>query len=123
MAAKIETDVLVVGSGPAGGASAALLSMYGVKNVMITKYGWLADTPRAHITNQRAMEVLRDLGVEREAMLYATPQELMALLQRGRISIGEPKRAPSIEIAGEVDLEMRSCTASQSCEPSASAVL
>jgi 2,4-dichlorophenol 6-monooxygenase len=78
MAAKIETDVLVVGSGPAGGASAALLSMYGVKNVMITKYGWLADTPRAHITNQRAMEVLRDLGVEREAMLYATPQELMA---------------------------------------------
>jgi len=78
MAVKIETDVLVVGSGPAGGASAALLSMYGVRNVMITKYGWLADTPRAHITNQRAMEVLRDLGVEKEAMLYATPQDLMA---------------------------------------------
>jgi len=78
MAATIETDVLVVGSGPAGGASAALLAMYGVKHVIITKYGWLADTPRAHITNQRAMEVLRDLGVEQEAISYATPQHLMA---------------------------------------------
>jgi 2,4-dichlorophenol 6-monooxygenase len=74
----IETDVLVVGSGPAGGASAALLGMYGVKHILVTKYGWLADTPRAHITNQRAMEVLRDLGLEAKAVAQATPQHLMA---------------------------------------------
>jgi 2,4-dichlorophenol 6-monooxygenase len=74
----IETDVLVVGSGPAGGASAALLGMYGVKHILVTKYGWLADTPRAHITNQRAMEVLRDLGLEAKAIAQATPQHLMA---------------------------------------------
>jgi 2,4-dichlorophenol 6-monooxygenase len=73
----IETDVLIVGSGPAGSAAAALLSSYGVDNVLVTKYRWLADTPRAHITNQRTMEVLRDLGLEDEAMLYATPNELM----------------------------------------------
>ena len=73
----IETDVLIVGSGPAGSASAALLSTYGVDNVLVTKYRWLADTPRAHITNQRTMEVLRDLGLEDEAMLYATPNHLM----------------------------------------------
>jgi 2,4-dichlorophenol 6-monooxygenase len=73
----IETDVLIVGSGPAGSASAALLSSYGVDNVLVTRYGWLADTPRAHITNQRTMEVLRDLGLEGEAMLHATPNELM----------------------------------------------
>ena len=58
----IETDVLIVGSGPAGSSAAALLSTYGVDNVLVTKYRWLADTPRAHITNQRTMEVLRDLG-------------------------------------------------------------
>ena len=73
----IETDVLIVGSGPAGSSAAALLSTYGVDNVLVTKYRWLADTPRAHITNQRAMEVLRDLGLEQEAMLYATPNHLM----------------------------------------------
>ncbi|MEL7166011.1 MAG: FAD-dependent monooxygenase [Pseudomonadota bacterium] len=73
----IETDVLIVGSGPAGGASAALLSSYGISNIMIEKYGWLANTPRAHITNQRTMEILRELGVEQDAIAKSVPQELM----------------------------------------------
>jgi 2,4-dichlorophenol 6-monooxygenase len=76
---EITTDVLIVGTGPAGSASAALLSTYGVKNMVINQYRWLANTPRAHITNLRTMEVLRDLGqqVEQEAYLYATDQDLM----------------------------------------------
>jgi branched-chain amino acid transport system permease protein len=73
----IETDVLIVGSGPAGVASAALLSSYGVPNIMIEKYSWLANMPRAHITNQRTTEILRELGVEDEVYQDAVPQELM----------------------------------------------
>ena len=38
--------------------------------------GWRT-RPRAHITNQRTIEVLRDLGVEEEATQAATPWELM----------------------------------------------
>jgi 2,4-dichlorophenol 6-monooxygenase len=73
----IETDVLIVGSGPAGSSAALMLSTLGIRNVLVTRYRWLADTPRAHITNQRTMEILRDLGVEAEAAALATPQELM----------------------------------------------
>lgn len=76
---EITTEVLIIGSGPAGASAAALLSSYGVDNMLVNRYRWLADTPRAHITNQRTMEVLRDLGrdVEAEAYLHATAQDLM----------------------------------------------
>lgn len=75
----ITTEVLVIGTGPAGSTSAALLSSYGVENIVINRYHWLANTPRAHITNQRTMEVLRDLGkeVENEVYLNAIDQSLM----------------------------------------------
>ncbi|MFB9925735.1 FAD-dependent oxidoreductase [Amycolatopsis halotolerans] len=72
-----DTDVLVVGSGPAGGSAALLLATCGVRTVLATKYGWTAHTPRAHITNQRTMEVLRDLGLEDQALAQGTPPELM----------------------------------------------
>jgi 2,4-dichlorophenol 6-monooxygenase len=72
----LETDVLIVGSGPAGGAAALCLATLGVPNIMITKYRWTANTPRAHITNQRAMEIFRDLGIEDQVLADATPHEL-----------------------------------------------
>jgi 2,4-dichlorophenol 6-monooxygenase len=71
----IQTDVLIVGSGPAGSAAALMLSTYGIANIVVTRYRWLADTPRAHFTNQRTMEILRDLDVEQEAIARATPQQ------------------------------------------------
>jgi 2,4-dichlorophenol 6-monooxygenase len=77
--ADITTDVMVIGTGPAGGAMSALLATQGVETFVINRYRWLANTPRAHITNQRTMEVLRDLGkdVEAEAYMHATDQDLM----------------------------------------------
>ena len=73
----LETDVLIIGSGPAGGAAALALATLGVEHMVLTKYRWTANTPRAHITNQRTMEVFRDLGIEEDVLAQAAPHELM----------------------------------------------
>jgi 2,4-dichlorophenol 6-monooxygenase len=44
---------------------------------MVSRWNWLANTPRAHITNQRTMEVFRDLDIEEEVIRQATPWEKM----------------------------------------------
>jgi 2,4-dichlorophenol 6-monooxygenase len=73
----VETDVLAVGSGPAGASAALFLATYGTRTLLVTKYSRLSDTPRAHITNQRTMETLRDMGIEDRLMREATPWEWM----------------------------------------------
>lgn len=77
MNAMEETEVVVVGAGPMGATTALALARMGVKVMMVNRYNWTANTPRAHITNQRAMEVLRDLGVEEDTRREATPWEWM----------------------------------------------
>lgn len=73
----ITTDVLIVGSGPAGGAASLFLSTYGVDNIVLTRYGWTANTPRAHITNQRTVELMRDMGIEDQVVGKGTAHHLM----------------------------------------------
>jgi 2,4-dichlorophenol 6-monooxygenase len=74
---EFDTDVVVVGTGPMGGTTALALATYGVRVHTVSKWNWLANTPRAHIINQRAVEVLRALGVEEETKLKATPWDQM----------------------------------------------
>lgn len=73
----LATDVLVVGAGPAGLTMAALLAKHEVDALTVTKYPGTANSPRAHITNQRTMEVMRDIGCEDAVKAVATPNELM----------------------------------------------
>ncbi|WP_350280347.1 FAD-dependent monooxygenase [Kribbella sp. HUAS MG21] len=73
----ITTDVLIVGSGPAGGAASLFLSTYGIDNIVLTRYGWTANTPRAHITNQRTIELMRDMGIEDQVVDKGTAHHLM----------------------------------------------
>ncbi|QIX49857.1 FAD-dependent monooxygenase [Rhodococcus sp. DMU1] len=73
----VETDVVIVGSGPAGASAALFLSTLGIDNIMITKYRWTANTPRAHITNQRTMEIFRDVGIEQQVLAEASPHAIM----------------------------------------------
>ena len=74
---EFDTDVMVIGLGPAGATTALALATYGIRVQAVTMFNWLANSPRAHITNQRAVEVFRDLGIEEEIKKYATPWEEM----------------------------------------------
>ncbi|WP_167132561.1 FAD-dependent monooxygenase [Paramicrobacterium chengjingii] len=73
----IDRDVLIVGAGPTGLACAALLARGGASVEAITRYRGLANSPRAHIINQRTMEVFRDLGIEDRVAAAAMPPGLM----------------------------------------------
>jgi 2,4-dichlorophenol 6-monooxygenase len=73
----LRTDVLVIGSGPAGASAALFLATEGIDHIVVTKYRWTANTPRAHITNSRTVEIMRDLGIEDDIKANGTPQRLM----------------------------------------------
>lgn len=74
----VEVDVLVVGAGPAGATTALFLGKQGISTLMISRNRGTADTPRAHIVNQRTMEVLRDAGLEKDCLEVASPPSAIA---------------------------------------------
>lgn len=73
----LEVPVLIVGAGPAGLASSLTLGTFGVPHLLVEKHAGTAHTPRAHIVNQRTVEILRYLGIEEDFRAVATPPELM----------------------------------------------
>src|SRR5256885_14220943 len=59
-----DTDVVVVGLGPAGGTPPPAPATSRVRGDPGSVFPRGANSPRAHITNHRAAAVLRDLGGE-----------------------------------------------------------
>lgn len=68
----MDVPVLIVGAGPSGATTALHLARLGVRSMVLCRHRGTANTPRAHIINQRAMEVLRDAGLESRLSEVAT---------------------------------------------------
>lgn len=73
----VEVPVLIVGGGGAGLTASMLLAKLGVETLLVSALPTTSILPKAHVLNQRAMEVLDDVGVAKEIYARGTPPENM----------------------------------------------
>ncbi len=73
-----EVPVLIVGGGGAGLTASMLLARQGVEHLLVSARPTTSDLPKAHVLNQRAIEVLDDVGVAEAIAQRSTPAEQMA---------------------------------------------
>src|SRR5215472_15747346 len=73
-----EVPVLIVGGGGAGLTASMLLARQGVEHLLVSAAPRTSDLPKAHVLNQRAMEILDDVGVAGAIAHRSTPPEQMA---------------------------------------------
>jgi len=69
----LETPVLIVGGGVAGLTASMLLSSFGIPSVLVNRYPHTSQLPKAHILNQRTMEIFTDIGVAPAVLAQSTP--------------------------------------------------
>ena len=73
-----EVPVLVVGGGGAGLTSSMLLSGLGVDHLLVSSQPTTSTLPKAHVLNQRSVEIFDDCGAYDEVRRLSTPPEQMA---------------------------------------------
>ena len=74
----IEVPVLIVGGGGAGLTASMLLSRLGVESLLVSALPTTSVLPKAHVLNQRTMEIFTDLGIAPEIYARGTPPEHMS---------------------------------------------
>src|SRR6267378_1813939 len=75
--AELEVPVLIVGGGVAGLTASMLLSNLGIPSLLVSRYPHTSQLPKAHILNQRTMEIFTDIGVAPAVLAQSTPTENM----------------------------------------------
>src|SRR5262249_9071944 len=72
-----EVPVLIVGGGGAGLTASMLLSQLGVETLLVSALPTTSVLPKAHVLNQRTMEIFTDVGVADKIYRRGTPPEHM----------------------------------------------
>ena len=75
--ADIDVPVLIVGGGGCGLSLSIFLADHGVGALAVERNETTTDHPRAHILNQRSMEIFRQHGLADEIYRHGTPAALM----------------------------------------------
>ena len=76
-AADLHVPVLIIGGGGAGLTASMLLSHLGVETLLVSAQPTTSILPKAHVLNQKTMEILADVGVADEIYAKGTPAENM----------------------------------------------
>ncbi|MFC4948368.1 FAD-dependent monooxygenase [Pseudonocardia sp. GCM10023141] len=74
---EIRVPVLIVGGGGAGLTASMLLSQLGVESLLVSRYAGTSLLPKAHVLNQRTMEIFTEVGVAEAVLARSTPPENM----------------------------------------------
>lgn len=78
--ADIDVPVLIVGGGGAGLTCSMLLAQLGVDNLLVSSLPTTSILPKAHVLNQRTMEILADVGLAEAIYAQSTPAANMAAM-------------------------------------------
>src|SRR3989440_9875779 len=73
----IETPVLIVGGGGAGLTASMLLSKLGTRHILVSSLAHTSLLPKAHVLNQRTLEIFEEVGVADRVLEQSTPPENM----------------------------------------------
>jgi len=76
----IEVPVLIVGGGGAGLTCSMLLAQLGIESLLVSALPTTSILPKAHVLNQRTMEILSDVGVADPIYAKSTPARNMAAM-------------------------------------------
>ncbi len=103
MSATLDTDVLIIGAGPAGMVSALCLARRGIRSIVVERATGLSTHPKAHEVNARSIEILTSLGFTLEELeAEASPPADAARVvfcrtlgdELGRIDLLSPENNP-----------------------------
>ncbi|NRB49447.1 MAG: FAD-dependent monooxygenase [Saprospiraceae bacterium] len=97
MKASYETDVLIIGGGPAGMLSGIYLDRLGISSIVVERQLEISEHPKAHELSARSIEILCQLGFSMEEL----KSEASSYDDASRILFGHTLK----DILGEIDLQ------------------